>query len=80
VGDKLGDKTGDKLGVISELNGTQIKVLSEIRNNPNVTKPELEKLVGVGKTTIDTAISVLKKMNIIERIGSNKTGYWQVKR
>ncbi|MBQ0052767.1 MAG: hypothetical protein KBT11_12020 [Treponema sp.] len=80
MGDKLGDKTGDKLGVISELNGTQIKVLSEIRNNPNVTKPELEKLVGVGKTTIDTAISVLKKMNIIERIGSNKTGYWQVKR
>ena len=57
VGDKLGDKTGD----ISELNNTQIKVLSEIRNNPNVTKPELEKLVGVGKTTIDNAISVLKK-------------------
>lgn len=76
VGDKLGDKTGD----ISELNNTQIKVLSEIRNNPNVTKPELEKLVGVGKTTIDNAISVLKKKNIIERTGSNKTGYWQVKK
>lgn len=73
---KVGDKTGD----ISELNNTQIKVLSEIRNNPNVTKPELEKLVGVGKTTIDNAISVLKKKNIIERTGSNKTGYWQVKK
>lgn len=77
---KLGDKTGDKVGNISELNDTQIRVLSEIRNNPNVTKTELEKLVGVGKTTIDNAISLLKTKNIIERIGSNKTGYWQVKR
>lgn len=68
------------MGNISELNDTQIRVLSEIRNNPNVTKTELEKLVGVGKTTIDNAISLLKTKNIIERIGSNKTGYWQVKR
>lgn len=69
---------GDKVGDISQLNSTQIKVLSEIRNNPNVTKPELEKLVGFGKTTIDNAISVLKEKNIIKRIGSNKTGYWKI--
>lgn len=69
---------GDKVGDISQLNSTQIKVLSEIRNNPNVTKPELEKLVGFGKTTIDNAISVLKGKNIIKRIGSNKTGYWKI--
>ncbi|MCQ2601875.1 MAG: hypothetical protein MJ184_11000 [Treponema sp.] len=77
---EVGDKPGDKVGDISKLNDTQIKVLSEIRNNPNVTKPELEKLVGVGKTTIDNAISVLKKMNIINRVGSNKTGYWEILR
>ena len=69
---------GDKVGDISQLNITQIKDLSEIRNNPNVTKPELEKLVGFGKTTIDNAISVLKEKNIIKRIGSNKTGYWKI--
>ena len=69
---------GDKVGDISQLNSTQIKVLSEIRNNPNVTKPELEKLVGFGKTTIDNAISVLKEKNIIKRIGSNKTFYWKI--
>ncbi len=49
-----------------------------MRNNPNITKPELEKLVGVGKTSIDNAISVLKRKIIIERIGSNKNGYWKV--
>lgn len=75
---EVGDKPGDKVGDISKLNDTQIKVLSEIRNNPHITKPELETLVGVGKTTIDNAISVLKEKNIIKRIGSNKTGHWDV--
>lgn len=66
------------MGNISQLNDTQIKVLSEIRNNPNVTKSELQKLVNDGKTTIDNAISELKKKNIIKRNSSNKTGYWEV--
>lgn len=74
----MGDKVGNKLGNISQLNDTQIKVLSEIRNNPNVTKSELQKLVNDGKTTIDNAISELKKKNIIKRNSSNKTGYWEV--
>ena len=68
----MGDKVGDKL------NNTQLKVLSEIRNNPSVTKPELEKIVGVGKTSIDNAISALKKKGMITRTGSNKSGYWNV--
>ena len=68
----MGDKVGDKL------NNTQLKVLSEIRNNPSVTKPELEKIVGVGKTSIDNAISALKKKGMITRTGSNKNGYWNV--
>ena len=72
MGDKVGDKVGDKL------NNTQLKVLSEIRNNPSVTKPELEKIVGVGKTSIDNAISALKKKGMITRTGSNKSGYWNV--
>lgn len=61
-----------------KLNNTQLKVLSEIRNNPSVTKPELEKIVGVGKTTIDNAIYALKKKGMISRAGSNKNGYWNV--
>lgn len=74
----MGDKQGDKLGDISKLSKTQIRVLAEIRNNPNITKPELEKLVGVGKTSIDNAISILKEKNIIKRVGANKNGYWEV--
>ena len=32
----------------------------------------------LGKTSIDNIISILEKLGYIERIGSNKTGYWRV--
>ena len=40
MGDKVGDKVGDKLNSVL-LNFFQIKVLTEIRNNPNITKSQL---------------------------------------
>lgn len=78
VGDKLGDKVGDKVGDKFTLTNSQARILSEIRNNPNITKPELAKLACVSKTTVDNAIATLKEKNIIKRIGANKNGYWQV--
>jgi len=62
----------------SGLNATQQRILAEIRNNPNITKKELFTLIGVSKSTVDNGISILKKRGIITRIGSNKTGYWQI--
>jgi predicted HTH transcriptional regulator len=32
----------------------------------------------LGKASIDNIISFLRKNSIIERVGSNKTGYWKV--
>ena len=60
MGDKVGNKTGDN----SKLNNTQSKIFSEIRNNPNITKPQIAQLVGVGKTTIDNAIDWRNNKNL----------------
>ena len=35
--------------------------------------------LNLSSRTIDRAISNLKQLNIIERIGSDKTGHWVVK-
>ena len=43
-----------------------------------MSQPEIASLLGMGKTTIQNAIVKFKKLNLIERIGSNKTGYWKV--
>ena len=73
----MGDKVGDK-SKSDTLNISQIKVLAEIRNNPNITKSQLMIKCGLGKTSIDNIIRVLKDKGYIKRIGSNKTGYWEV--
>jgi predicted HTH transcriptional regulator len=35
-------------------------------------------LIGIGETAIQNNISYLKKEGYIQRIGSNKNGYWKV--
>ena len=74
VGDNVVDKVGDK-----KLNATKQKILNEMRNNPNITHPQLMNILGLGKTAIQNNISYLRMNGFIERVGSNKTGYWRVK-
>lgn len=78
MGDKVGDKSGGETEMSQSLNHTQQRILSEIRNNPNITKTKLVEVIKLGKTTIDKGISELKKKGYIERVGSNKNGYWNV--
>lgn len=79
VGDKVGNKVGDNnLNKNKTLNETRQRILSEMRNNPNVTKANLQKLLNLSSTAIDNNIAYLRKNGHIERIGSNKTGYWKV--
>lgn len=77
VGNKRGKKEVNK-SEYSMLNETQTGILTEIRNNPNITKIRISDNLSIGKTTVDRGITALKKMGYIERIGSNKTGYWEV--
>lgn len=80
MGDKASNKVGNKEGNKNAeygLNQTQVRILAEIRNNPNITKARLMELLNLGKTTIDRGVSVLKKYGYIERVGSKKAGYWK---
>ena len=72
---KISNKETDKNLIMSE---QMEKVLVEIRNNPNATQPTLAKKTGIGKSMIQKYISDLKNNGYIQRIGSNKTGYWRV--
>ena len=74
VGDKVADKVGDKT---KKLNLTRQRIMEEIRNNPNITQPQLMVIIGIGKTAIQNNIAFLKKNGYIERVGSNKNGYWR---
>jgi len=61
------------------LNPRRKQILEEIRNNPNVTQAQLSIIIGIGLTAIENNIRFLKENGYIERVGSNKTGYWKIK-
>uniref|UniRef100_UPI0025986E2F ATP-binding protein n=1 Tax=uncultured Varibaculum sp. TaxID=413896 RepID=UPI0025986E2F len=78
MGDKAGDNVGDKPSSGLNPNPTQRRILEEIRNNPNITKEQIKVKIDKSKTTVDEGIRYLRENNFIRRVGSNKSGYWQV--
>lgn len=70
--DKINDKTNDKI------NDKEKQILSVLMNNPNYTIPEISKITKISTATISRHLKQLQDKNIIERIGSNKVGYWKI--
>ena len=68
----------DKDHASSGLSSTQEEVLAALRENPSMTKPQLVAKLSRSKTTIDNSIRALRESGRLVRIGSNKTGHWQV--
>ncbi|MCG8502307.1 MAG: putative DNA binding domain-containing protein [Firmicutes bacterium] len=53
-------------------------ILDSIINNPKISQNKLSEILGVSKSTVRRATDSLKEKNIIERVGSNKGGYWKI--
>lgn len=61
------------------LNEIQNKIIEFIINNKHITQSEIAVILGKNVRTIKRNFKVLIENNIIERIGSDKTGYWSLK-
>ena len=53
-------------------------VFKLIRQNNNITAIEISKLLNISLSTVKRKTKKLKEQNRIERIGSDKTGYWKI--
>lgn len=53
-------------------------ILQYLKQNPKANYRELADKTGYSTATIKRHIQVLKKMRIIELIGSDKTGSWKM--
>ncbi len=60
------------------VNLTEKKVLEIIKNNVHITQNDIAIAIQRDRKTVQRAINKLKKLGLLERIGSNKTGYWKV--
>ena len=55
-----------------------LKTYSALKENPRATSAELAEILGIALRTVKNHISILKKCGSIERVGSDKSGYWKI--
>ena len=72
--------SGQENGRINDhISDLEQAVLNCLREDPGMTNAELIVKTGKSQRTITRALASLKGKGLITRIGSNKTGHWQVK-
>jgi ATP-dependent DNA helicase RecG len=54
------------------------KIIEMIKSNPHVTIDELSNALGISRTSIKKNVNKLKEKGIVERIGPDKGGHWQI--
>lgn len=55
-----------------------LKILEQIQNNSHVTMTEIAHLTGYSRRWVAQTMKRLREQNIIRRVGSDKTGYWEI--
>jgi predicted HTH transcriptional regulator len=61
-----------------KLSNTQKNILTTIMVDPKVTMINLANILSKNPSTIRTAIKILKQKGLLKRVGSDKTGYWEI--
>lgn len=59
------------------LNGSQLLIVSAIRDNPNIKITQLMAITNLTEPGVKKNLKILKADGIIKRIGSKKSGYWE---
>ena len=71
----ISPKDGGINGGITE---AELLLLSLLKQTPSMTNAQLADMSGKSEKTISRLLAALKNKKLIQRIGSNKTGYWKV--
>lgn len=64
---------------LPNLSPSQEKVYKSIVVKPTITTDELEKVTVLSSSRINQIVKELKELKIIERVGSNKNGFWKIR-
>ena len=65
--------------VTDEVSEREYELLRLLNEDPGYTTVQLAEKMSVTRKTISVYIKSLKEKGIIERIGSDRKGYWKIK-
>lgn len=76
---KVNGKVSGKVNAKVKFSEKELSVLSALQENGDLTIKHLITKLGISQRTISRILLKLKDKGLIERIGSDKSGYWKVK-
>ena len=78
INKELLEKDDKFIDELFELNETERKALNLIRKNEKITREVISKELNISDRHAARLLDSLKSKKIIERVGSNKSGYWKI--
>ena len=73
------DSVNDSVNDSAKLTSNQQSILNQIKNNPYITQTELAERIGISVSTVIRNMNTLRKVGLLQRVGADKNGCWQVK-
>ncbi|TXI88687.1 MAG: HTH domain-containing protein [Chryseobacterium sp.] len=65
--------------ISNNLTDKQALILREINTNPNITLQELAASLNITQRTVERNVAILRGLELLERVGSRKDGYYKIK-
>ncbi len=62
----------------TELTNNERRILLELINNPSIPYDALVVSLDISRRTVSRVFSSLEEKGFIERVGTNKKGYWKI--
>jgi len=72
---KMNVDVGKEVFPVGKMSG---KILAVIRDQSDITIPELANLVGVTSRTVERHLKKLQQNGLLKRLGGRKHGHWEV--
>ena len=69
---------GDETAADAPLSDLQTQILELIRQKATISYNELASVTGKDRSTVRRNVGKLKDMGLLRRVGSKKTGHWEV--
>lgn len=76
VTEKVTEKVIEK--VTEKVTEKEVEVLALLLDNPEITMVQLAERLEISRKTVAVRLKALKEKGIIQRIGSDRKGYWKV--
>lgn len=78
-GNDVGINDGINVGITNEAEAMRERLLSLVRDNPNMTVKQMASELGISTRQAERIVSSLKQEGKLVRIGANRNGRWEVR-